>query len=120
MNTADRRGINPNPKPMPDAYIDTHLTPLLRLYVLQVLGRFPGQTTELEALSEALHYLGMRTAHAALRQQLRWLRDAELIDLQEHDHWCVVVLTTTGHDVAEGLSRREGVATRGGQMWRAV
>lgn len=105
-----------DPAPTPDDFINQYFNPLLRLYVLQVLDRFPGQTGELQLLSDALFYLGMRTGTDALRQQLRWLATAELVDLQEIDSWWVVTLTPKGADVGRGMTRKEGVSYSLGLM----
>ena len=120
MKTRNRPIVSIEPAPMPDDFINQHMNPLVRLYALQVLNRFPGRTSELQLLSDALFYLGMRTSTDALRQQLRWLATADLVDLQEIDSWWVVTLTPKGEDVATSRMRKEGVSYLPGLMGHGV
>lgn len=90
----------------------------VRLRVLQILSGVPGYKTHDGMVRSQL---AARYAHAlsqdALRSELAWLHEQDLLRYEETNGVVLVTLTQRGHDCAAGVTQIPGVARPGpGEM----
>ena len=58
---------------------------------------------------EILYGVGIVTSREAMAADLSWLRDKDLVSIEDHSGFLVVTITAQGLDVALGRARRDGV-----------
>ena len=80
-----------------------------RLAILRVLSKAPGHSGNCSILTDATNHLGVAGTRDQVRGDMRWLDEQGLVTLEELRTLLVARITQAGLDVANGLSRRDGV-----------
>lgn len=85
------------------------LVPIIRRAILDLVLDTGGEMND-EELTLLLNGIGHRVARRNVCDELRWLADRELLDLQSTPHFIIVRSTSDGRDVASGRLRVDGVS----------
>ena len=80
-----------------------------RLAVLIHLQACSGHCSNGEILYEVANGVGIVTSREAMAADLSWLRDKDLVSIEDHSGFLVVTITAQGLDVALGRARQDGV-----------
>ncbi len=93
---------------MSSSYTDT-LNAHRRLAVLIHLQACSDHRSNGEILYEVANGVGIVTSREAMAADLAWLRDKDLVGIEDHEGFLVVTITPQGLDVALGRARQDGV-----------
>jgi DNA-binding PadR family transcriptional regulator len=89
--------------------LEQHKSEHCALAVLQMLAREPSYANNEEIVSRHFDRLGLTCSHAQIRECLRMLEQAGLIDISMVEKLTVIRLTEKGDEVGKGLIVVEGV-----------
>ncbi|MFQ5776308.1 MAG: ArsR family transcriptional regulator [Kiloniellaceae bacterium] len=91
-----------------------HLREHLRLTLLRLLGNGGGGYAANESvLCDAVNRFGFNASRDAVRVEIVWLAEQDLLSVEDVEGVLVATLTKRGLDVAEGRARVPGVKRPG-------
>lgn len=90
-----------------------HETQHLRLAILKFLHEDADYSINDSLLRDAIGHFGFSPSRDALRTQLRWLEEQQLLTIEEVGNLLVAKLTERGCDVATGAAKVDGVKRPG-------
>lgn len=88
---------------------DELINRVVRRAILDLLDDIGGEHNH-ETLQIVLTDLGHRVARAYVRDQLQWLADRGLVEVEAVRGYAVASIRPDGRDVAQGLHRVEGIS----------
>ncbi len=90
-----------------------HETKHLRLTILRTLHADTDYQINESLLRDAIALFGFAVSRDALRAQLRWLEELDLITVTDIEGFLIATLTERGADVATGTAQVDGVKRPG-------
>ena len=80
-------------------------------FVMLRLANGASRNTNSSILSMQLNGAGYSNTRDQVKSEIRWLEQQGLLDVEEVDSVLIVSITERGEDVANGLSKVDGIAT---------
>lgn len=80
-----------------------------RLTILKFLNDSPEYTSNASILVEICNGFGVRSTRDQIAGELVWLKENSMVTYVENESFIVVTITDHGIQIAEGLSRHDGV-----------
>ena len=83
---------------------------MMRFVMLRLVNG-ASRNTNSSILSMQLNGAGYSNTRDQVKSEIRWLEQQGLLDVEEVDSVLIVSITERGEDVANGLSKVDGIAT---------
>lgn len=84
-----------------------------RLTILKFLNDSPEYTSNASILVEVCNSFGVRSTRDQIAGELVWLKEIGFVTYEDNDSFIVATITDRGIQIAEGLSRHDGVKRPG-------
>lgn len=85
------------------------LREMMRFVMLRLVNGAPHNTNS-SVLSMQLNGAGYSNTRDQVKSEIRWLEQAGLLEVEEVESVLIVSITERGEDVANGLSKVDGIA----------
>lgn len=85
----------------------------MRLVILRLLSELPAYSANSSVLYSALSQYGHYPSRDAIKSELYWLQEQDLVSIDDIGTVLVATLTARGHDVAKGRAIVPGVKRPG-------
>jgi len=90
----------------------TELREHARLAILRMLEDAPNYTSNVSMMASLLPKMGIGYTRDQTTTEVEWLKEQDLVTIEDHGSFIVATATVRGVEVAQGIAKQNGVKRR--------